>query len=124
MNLLKEAAGTTRKFNPKVGRSYYCDNYTLCYRPSTCAWTILMDGFPVIDAIDKNFPAVMQSFEWRTYKIEDTIEVEDYAELFDQQWKNLSEVVSCEYLELSVERGEVRKEMDLAEHVLGYYTEL
>ena len=124
MNLLKEAAGTTRKFNPKVGRSYYCDNYTLCYRPSTCAWTILMNGFPVIDAIDKNFPAVMQSFEWRTYKIEDTIEVEDYAELFDQQWKNLSEVVSSEYLELSVERGEVRKEMDLAEHVLGYFAEL
>ena len=124
MNVMKEASGTTRNFNPKVGRSYHCDNYTLCYRPSTCAWTILMDGFPVIDAIDKNFPAVMQSFEWRTYKIEDTIEVEDLGELFDQQWKNLSEVVSCEYLELSVERGEVRKEMDLAEHVLGYFAEL
>jgi hypothetical protein len=124
MNLLKEAAGTTRQFIPKVGRSYHCDNYTLCYRPSTGAWTILMDGFPVIDAIDKNFLAILESFEWKTFKENDTIIIEDYAELFDQQWKNMSEVVSCEYLELSVERGEVRKEMDLAEHVLGYFAEL
>ena len=124
MNVMKEASGTTRQFRPKIGRSYHCDNYTLVFRGSIASWTILMDGFPVLDSRDKNFPAVMQSFEWRTYKIEDTIEVEDYAELFDQQWKNLSEVVSCEYLELSVERGEVRKEMDLAEHVLGYFAEL
>jgi len=83
-----------------------------------------MDGFPVIDAMDKNFPAILESFEWKTFKENDTIIIEDYAELFDQQWKNMSEVVSCEYLELSVERGEVRKEMDLAEHVLGYFAEL
>jgi hypothetical protein len=83
-----------------------------------------MDGFPVINAMDKNFLAILESFEWKTFKENDTIIIEDYAELFDQQWKNLSEVVSCEYLELSVERGEVRKEMDLAEHVLGYFAEL
>ena len=124
MNLLKEAAGTTRQFQPKIGRGYYCDNYTLVFRGSIASWTILMDGFPVLDSRDKTFLAILESFEWRTYKIEDTIEVEDYAEFFDQQWKNLSEVVSCEYLELSVERGEVRKEMDLAEHVLGYFAEL
>ena len=124
MNVMKEASGTTRQFRPKIGRSYHCDNYTLVFRGSIASWTILMDGFPVINAMDKNFLTILDAFEWRTYKIEDTIEVEDYAELFDQQWKNLSEVVSCEYLELSVERGEVRKEMDLAEHVLGYFAEL
>ena len=124
MNVMKEASGTTRKFNPKVGRCYHCDNYTLVFRGSIASWTILMDGFPVINAMDKNFLAILESFKWKTFREHDTIIVEDYAEFFDQQWKNLSEVVSCEYLELSVERGEVRKEMDLAEHVLGYFAEL
>lgn len=123
MDLLKIASPTPKTFQPKAGRTYHCDNYTLVTSPSTGKRKLLLDGRTILTSDHPRFTAIIESFDWKTYQQDDTIIVEDHAELFDEHFINLSEWLSSDF-DLPITAAEAKREYDVTSRVLGFYSEL
>jgi len=124
MNPFKTAAAIKTGFSPKIGRVYHADNYTLSFSPLNGLWRILLDGTPVISESDPNFSEIRDCFDWKPWKVKDTVEVEDYAEFQEKQSDNLYSFLACQYIELPVSENEIREELVISYRDPGWYSEL
>jgi hypothetical protein len=59
-------------FNPKPGRSYYCDNYRLTL-DGGYHWKIFLHGKAWIDEKNESWKDFLECFEWKPFLESDTI---------------------------------------------------
>jgi len=55
-------------FQPKIGKSYYCDNYTLSHSPLIGRWEIWLKGAPIINDKHTAFFSMVDCFKWKLFK--------------------------------------------------------